>query len=164
MVSPVLFLAMFLFQIERKGLKLLDPPIRLVDVSSRQVVWDKEQDSMEVSIHFPTEHKDVLFVDVGHAFHDLPPAPSCHCDAIPLSQKPDAQQMYKEILKEGVFEESGSERTRWYAEMACNHCRHRAGLMTHEEIARKRAVQAAILLQEAQGKKKGKGKGGKKKK
>lgn len=84
------------------------------------------------------------------------------CDSI----KCDTYQMYKEILKEGIHEESGSERTRWYAEMACNHCRHRAGLMTHEEIARKRAVQAAILVQEAQGKKKGKGKGkgGKKKK
>jgi hypothetical protein len=65
MVSPVLFLALFLFQIERKGLKLLDPPIRLVDVSSREVVWDKEQESMEVSIHFPTEHEDVLCCRCG---------------------------------------------------------------------------------------------------
>jgi hypothetical protein len=54
MGSPVLFLALFLFQIERKGLKLLDPPIRLVDVSNREVVWDKEHDSMEVSIQFST--------------------------------------------------------------------------------------------------------------
>lgn len=67
-------------------------------------------------------------------------------------------QTYREIFKEGIHEDSGSERTRWYSEMACNHCRHRVGLLTHEELARKRAVDAAIRLQESQGKGKKKGK------
>mmetsp|Transcript_10480 Transcript_10480/g.25756 ORF Transcript_10480/g.25756 Transcript_10480/m.25756 type:complete len:238 (+) Transcript_10480:229-942(+) len=110
-------------KVVKKGPKLLDPPMRLMDTETHEIVWDRERgDTMEV---------------------------------------------YRDIMKEGVYEGSGSERTSWYSEMACNQCRHRVGLPSHEEIARRRAIDEQIRIMEAaaKGKKKGKGKGkGKKKK
>ena len=31
-----------------KGPKLLDPPIRLIDVETQEAIWDKEEHTMEV--------------------------------------------------------------------------------------------------------------------
>uniref|UniRef100_A0A7S0XQD5 Uncharacterized protein n=1 Tax=Hemiselmis andersenii TaxID=464988 RepID=A0A7S0XQD5_HEMAN len=105
-----------MLKVVREGPKLLDPPKQLVDVESKEVVWDK------------AEH--------GNA-------------------------MYKEITREGIYSGSNAERTRWYSEMACNHCRHRVGLPTHEEVAKRKAIEDHMRMMEATSKK---GKKGKKKK
>jgi len=103
-------------QVMHKGPKLLDPPIRIVDVETMEVVWEK--------------------VDGDKA----------------------SMEAYREIVRESFFVSSNSERTRWYSEMACNHCRHRVGLKTHEEVARDKAIADHMRILEAssKGKKKGK--------
>jgi len=67
---------------------------------------------------------------------------------------------FKLILKEGKHVESEISATAWYSEMACNHCRHRVGLKTHETLARERvlAAQQRILEAQAAAAKKKKGK------
>lgn len=103
----------------REGVKMFSPPQMLFDRDAVQVIWDRNEHSM---------------------------------------------QAYVEIMKEAKPLQSSTSRPAWYSEMACNHCRARAGLKTHEEIAKQKALDAHQRMLDAMASKGKKGKKGGKKK